>query len=168
MENEGYCEEDILEHSDYILTELDGELKDREKGDGFFYHALKTKVEEMFNSDVESDEQMDEQDEPKESRDEEFVWYELDREVAKHKYRSSILKSQWVSKVIYYSSKYSTTGMGRGDWAAENLIGPFSVYPKYEDNPKAWAPLYENGGKEKLILGFKTPIVLSKIEIYET
>lgn len=72
------------------------------------------------------------------------------------------MKELWAGAVLAVSSEY-----GNG-WVATNVIGKPSVYPKYGDDSKAWAPKSESGTFEFITLDFLEPLLLSKIEIYET
>ncbi|MBL7875717.1 MAG: hypothetical protein JNL53_08635 [Cyclobacteriaceae bacterium] len=71
--------------------------------------------------------------------------------------------SQYASKVIRFSSQYTSTS-----WSASQALGEPDTYPKYGDFTTAWASLTEDEKREYLELGFDTLQTVKKIEIYET
>ncbi len=70
---------------------------------------------------------------------------------------------QYATKVITFSSQYSTT-----NWSAAQALGKQNVFPNYGDNTKAWASLKADDYREFLVLGLDTPQTAKTIEIYET
>jgi hypothetical protein len=70
---------------------------------------------------------------------------------------------EWASDVRAFSSQYSTDG-----WSASQALGPPDVYPQTGDMPKAWATQLPDAPGEFIEVGFKTPMRISALEIYET
>jgi len=70
-------------------------------------------------------------------------------------------KHLYVGAIVNVSSEYN-------GWPATNIIGKENVYPKFGDNPKAWAPSVDVGTFEFLTVDFMENVNLSKIEIFET
>ncbi|KAH3735301.1 hypothetical protein DPMN_041766, partial [Dreissena polymorpha] len=71
-------------------------------------------------------------------------------------------EEQWVSEVIGYSSQY-----GRYKWSAKQIQGAPDVYPRYQDDKRAWAPdvIDEN---QFLEFEFDYPVYVTKVDVYET
>lgn len=69
---------------------------------------------------------------------------------------------QWASRAAA-SSEYSST-----DWSALQATGEPETYPEHGDIETAWAPLEENAGIEWLDLEYEVPVLITRVEIYET
>ena len=69
----------------------------------------------------------------------------------------------WASELRAVSSQY-----GVGSWSADQLLGPADVYPRGEDDARAWAPLEADGGHELVEVGFGAPRRITGVEVYET
>ncbi|MGB3945108.1 MAG: hypothetical protein WBK88_09985, partial [Methanothrix sp.] len=61
------------------------------------------------------------------------------------------------------SSEYSST-----DWSALQATGEPDTYPDHGDITTAWAPLEEDAGIEWLDLEYEVPILITRVEIFET
>ncbi|MGB3944707.1 MAG: hypothetical protein WBK88_07945, partial [Methanothrix sp.] len=61
------------------------------------------------------------------------------------------------------SSEYSST-----NWSALQATGEPDTYPDHGDIETAWAPLDEDAGIEWLDLEYEVPILITRVEIYET
>jgi hypothetical protein len=70
--------------------------------------------------------------------------------------------SQYASKVIDYSSQYSSS------YAANKALGIPDVYPNHGDLVNSWASYSPDDSREFIELGFDTVQTVIKIEIYET
>ncbi len=70
---------------------------------------------------------------------------------------------QYATKVISYSSQWSTTS-----WSANRILGKENVYPNYGDYSNAWASQSADGTREYLVVGFDTLQTVKTVEIYET
>lgn len=71
--------------------------------------------------------------------------------------------TQWASEVRAFSTQYSTDG-----WSAQQALGPPDVFPNAGDIPKAWATQLPDAPGEFIEVGFKTPMRVSGIEVFET
>ena len=69
----------------------------------------------------------------------------------------------WASELRAVSSQYAV-----GSWSADQLLGPADVYPRGEDDARAWAPLEADGGPEFVEVGFGAPRSIAAVEVYET
>ncbi len=70
--------------------------------------------------------------------------------------------SQWASKVLGFSSQWSSTS-----WSAAQTLGAPDT-TNYGDIPTSWAAAQRNGGMQFLTLGFDTPVYSSGAMIRET
>jgi len=68
---------------------------------------------------------------------------------------------QWVKEIISFSSNSE-------GWSASNICGPSNTYPQYGDLQTAWAPSASTGTSEFLEFKYETPVLPTKIEVYET
>lgn len=69
---------------------------------------------------------------------------------------------QWAARATA-SSEYSST-----DWSALRATGEPDTYPDHGDIETAWAPLDEDAGIQWLDLEYEVPILITRVEIYET
>ena len=75
---------------------------------------------------------------------------------------SSHALDQWASKVINFSSQYSSTS-----WSANQVLKAQNV-SSYGDDANAWAPSVEDSGEEFITVGFTTPVYAEGVTIRET
>ena len=69
--------------------------------------------------------------------------------------------SQYVSRVLFATSEYSTSG-----WKAANLIGAPSEERAYGDNPNAWCPASDRDD-QRLELEFDEAVFVRRLNVYE-
>ncbi|KAH3829124.1 hypothetical protein DPMN_131112 [Dreissena polymorpha] len=74
-------------------------------------------------------------------------------------------EEQWVSRIRAFSSEWSSEY-----WSAKQVIGPPNVYPQYLDSPSAWSIGKNklNSRTEFLELVFTKPVIVKRVDIYET
>ncbi|XP_052218916.1 uncharacterized protein LOC127836336 [Dreissena polymorpha] len=61
-------------------------------------------------------------------------------------------------------------GLDASSWSAKQVIGPPNVYPQYLDSPSAWSIGKNklNSRTEFLELVFTKPVIVKRVDIYET
>jgi hypothetical protein len=76
---------------------------------------------------------------------------------------ANVPNPRWASRVLGFSSQYSTT-----DWSAAQTLGQPDTYPAYGDLVTAWASANPDDATEFLELGYDAPAPISSVSIYET
>jgi streptogramin lyase len=75
--------------------------------------------------------------------------------------------TQYASRVLGFSSQSGNRFSGDAtDWSAAQALGAPDVNA-YRDDPRAWAPVAENGTQEYLSLGFNTPVYADGMTVWE-
>lgn len=76
---------------------------------------------------------------------------------------AEVLSSQWVEKVLAFSSEYSPTS-----YSAQKVIGPCSTFPAYKDSAETWCHASRPSNSEYLIVKFAEATIPFKFYLYET
>jgi hypothetical protein len=69
--------------------------------------------------------------------------------------------SEFASKVIAFSSQYTSTS-----WGASQALGAPNV-TSYSDSSKSWSPAVMNGSAQFVTVGYATPIYANAVAVYE-